>query len=92
MRGDKYKIDNGCKPRAVADDLIYNSGNTYAIPLLLYRIQLGSSIHPEHVDLIHKASHDGLLNYWQGQGHTTSLDSLMDYDPYLGRVTESSQR
>ena len=92
VRGDKYKIDNGCKPRAVADDLIYNSGNTYAIPLLLYRIQLGSSIHPEHVDLIHKASHDGLLNYWQGQGCTTSLDSLMDYDPYLGRVTESSQK
>ena len=92
VRGDKYKIDNGCKPRAVADDLIYNSGNTYAIPLFLYRIQLGSSIHPEHVDLIHKASHDGLLNYWQGQGCTTSLDSLMDYDPYLGRVTESSQK
>ena len=92
VRGDKYKIDNGCKPRAVADDLIYNSGNTYAIPLLLYRIQLGSSIHPEHVDMIHKASHDGLLNYWQGQGCTTSLDSLMDYDPYLGRVTESSQK
>ena len=91
VRGDKYKIDNGCKPRAVADDLIYNSGNTYAIPLLLYRIQLGSSIHPEHVDMIHKASHDGLLNYWQEQGCTTSLDSLMDYDPYLGRVTESSQ-
>ena len=92
VRGDKYKIDNGCKPRAVADDLIYNSGDTYAIPLLLYRIQLGSSIHPEHVDMIHKASHDGLLNYWQGQGCTTSLDSLMDYDPYLGRVTESSQK
>ena len=91
VRGDKYKIDNGCKPRAVADDLIYNSGNTYAIPLLLYRIQLGSSIHPEHVDLIHKASHDGLLNYWQGQGCTTSLNELMDYDPYLGRVTEASQ-
>jgi GR25 family glycosyltransferase involved in LPS biosynthesis len=30
VRGDKYKIDNGVKPRAVADDLIYNSGNTYA--------------------------------------------------------------
>ena len=39
-RGDKYKLDNGCKPRAVADDLIYNSGNTYAIPLLLYKTEL----------------------------------------------------
>jgi GR25 family glycosyltransferase involved in LPS biosynthesis len=44
IRGDKYKLDNGCKPRAVADDLVYNSGNTYSIPLLLYKIQLGSSI------------------------------------------------
>ena len=35
VRGDKYKIDNGVKPRAVADDLIYNSGNTFAIPLFL---------------------------------------------------------
>ena len=30
--GDKYKLDQGAKPRAVADDLIYNSGNTFAIP------------------------------------------------------------
>ena len=38
------------KPRAVADDLIYNSGNTFSIPLLLYKIELGSSIHQEHID------------------------------------------
>ena len=39
-RGDKYKLDNGVKPRAVADDLIYNSGNTYAVPIFLYKVQL----------------------------------------------------
>ena len=33
-----------------SNDLIYNSGNTYAIPLFLYKIELGSSIHTEHVD------------------------------------------
>jgi len=86
-----YKLDQGVKPRAVADDLIYNSGNTYAIPIFLYRIQLGSSIHPEHVDQFHKASHDGLYNYWQQQGCNTTIDDFMDYDPYLGRVTEASQ-
>ena len=63
VRGDKYKIDQGVKPRAVADDLIYNSGNTFSIPLFLYRIALGSSIHPEHIDYFHKSSHDGLLNF-----------------------------
>jgi len=88
VRDNKYKLDNGVKPRAVADDLIYNSGLTYAIPLLLYRIQLGSSIHPEHINAIHKASHDGLRHYWEQQGCNIKINELMEYDPYLGRVTE----
>ena len=57
-RGDKYKLDNGVRPRPVADDLLYNSGNTYSIPLLLYHIPLGSSIHPDHVDAFHKGNYD----------------------------------
>jgi hypothetical protein len=63
----RYKLDNGVKPRAVADDLIYNSGNTYSIPLFLYRIELGSSIHPEHIDVFHRGSHDGLLQFWSSR-------------------------
>ena len=88
VRGDKYKLDNGVKPRAVADDLIYNSGNTYAIPLFLYKIALGSSIHPEHIDVFHKQSHDGLLNFWIQQGPDFNLSRMMDFDPYLSRVLE----
>jgi hypothetical protein len=91
VRDDKYKLDNGVKPRAVADDLVYNSGNTYSIPIFLYRIELGSSIHPEHIDVFHRASHDGLLQFWEQQGHDMKIDDLMNYDPYLGRITESSQ-
>ena len=91
VRGEKFKLDNGVKPRAVADDLIYNSGVTYAVPLFLYRISLGSSIHPEHVDYFHKASHDGLRNFWEQNGSYLEVDGLMDYDPYLGRVTESGK-
>jgi GR25 family glycosyltransferase involved in LPS biosynthesis len=91
VRDGKYKLDNGVKPRAVADDLIYNSGITYAIPLFLYKIQLGSSIHPEHIDIFHRASHDGLRQYWEQQGCNLKLEELMDYDPYLGRVTEPVQ-
>src|SRR5210317_1981822 len=68
IRGDKYKLDNGVKPRAVADDLIYNSGNTFSIPIFLYKISLGSSIHPEHIDIFHRSSHDGLLQFWQQNG------------------------
>ena len=90
VRGDKYKLDNGVKPRPVADDLIYNSGNTYSIPLLLYKIELGSSIHPEHIDAFHKGNHDGLLNFWSQRGAELDINALMDYDPYLGRVVENS--
>jgi len=89
IRGDKYKLDNGVKPRAVADDLIYNSGNTYSIPLLLYKIALGSSIHPDHIDAFHRQSHDGLLDYWKDSGSETSISKLMDYNPYVGRITEN---
>ena len=89
-RGEKYKLDMGVKPRPVADDLIYNCGNTFAIPLFMYKIQLGSSIHPEHVDVFHKSNHEALWNFWEQQGSNQILGTLMNYNPYLGRVTENS--
>lgn len=90
VRGDKYKLDNGVKPRPVADDLIYNSGNTYSLPLLLYRIELGSTIHPDHIDAFHRGNYDSQMNFWSQKGAQLSIEELMDYDPYLGRVVESS--
>jgi hypothetical protein len=90
-RGDKYKLDYAIKPRAVADDLIYNSGNTFAIPLFLYKIELGSSIHPEHIEIFHRGSHDGLRNLWETRGSDLEIEKLMDYDPYLGRTSEAQQ-
>jgi len=90
VRGDKYKLDNGVRPRPVADDLLYNSGNTYALPLLLYKIELGSSIHPEHIDVFHKGNYEAQFNFWSQKGAQMSIDELMDYDPYLGRVSEST--
>jgi hypothetical protein len=89
-RGQKYKLDNGCKPRPVADDLIYNSGNTYSIPLLLYRTELGSSIHPEHVDAFHKGNYQAQFQFWEQNGASIDIKDYMNYDPYLGRITENS--
>ena len=87
VRGDKYKLDNGSKPRAVADDLIYNSGNTYSMPLFLYKIALGSSIHDIHVDVFHKSSHDGLWNFWKAEANKIDdWNALFDYNPYVGRL------
>ena len=89
-REDKYKLDQGMKPRPVADDLIYNSGNTYAIPMLMYKVELGSSIHPEHVEVFHKGNHKALWDYWTQHGPYMDIKDYMDFDPYLGRVTENS--
>jgi len=88
-RNGKYKLDNGVKPRPVADDLLYNPGKSYAMPLVLYKIELGSCIHPEHVDVFHRSSYEGLYNFWTNQANQFSDESikeLFNYDPYLGRV------
>ena len=85
-----YKLDQGVKPRPVADDLIYNSGITYACPLLLYRLELGSSIHPEHIDMFHKGNHDGIRNFWEQQGAQMSVETITNFYPYRGRVTEAT--
>ena len=89
-RGDRYKIDQGVKPRAVADDLIYNSGNTFSIPLFMYKVEWGSSIHPDHVEVFHKGYHAALWNYWSQHSADMNIADHMNYDPYLGRVTENS--
>lgn len=90
VRGNKYKLDNGVKPRPVADDLIYNSGVTFATPLLVYKIELGSSIHPDHIDAFHRKNHDGILNFWKNRGFEMSVGNLMNFNPYLGRVSDPS--
>ena len=89
-RKEKYKLDMGVKPRPVADDLIYNSGNTFSIPLLLYRIEMGSSIHPEHIDAFHKGNHQAQSQFWTQNGSGIDIADYMNYDPYLGRITENS--
>ena len=86
-RGDKYKLDQGVRPRAVADDLIYNSGNTFTIPLFLYKIELGSSIHDEHINVFHKSSYEGLWNFWRNQSvDIEDWNAIFDYDPYFGTL------
>tara|TARA_Y100001980_G_C14460482_1_gene242516 strand:+ start:83 stop:859 length:777 start_codon:yes stop_codon:yes gene_type:complete len=88
-RDNYYKLDQGVKPRAVADDLIYNSGNTFAIPLFLYKIELGSTIHDIHINVYHRSSHDAIWNFWKN--NATDLDwtgNLFHYDPFAGRIPQ----
>ena len=85
-RGDMYRLDNGVSLRPVADDLIYNSGASYACPILLYKIELGSSIHPEHIEIFHSSSHNGLRELWETRGSDMTLDMITNFDPYNGRI------
>jgi hypothetical protein len=90
VKDGKYKLDNGVKPRAVADDLIYNSGNTFAIPLFLYKIELGSSIHDLHIDVFHKSSHEGLWSFWINDAlKIPDWSEIFNYDPYFGTLPPS---
>ena len=86
-RGDRYKIDQNVKPRAVADDLIYNSGLTFALPMFSYKIALGSSIHDVHVNTFHKSSHDGMWQFWKKQAvDVDDWSKFFEYDPYFGTL------
>jgi GR25 family glycosyltransferase involved in LPS biosynthesis len=87
IRGEKYKLDNGVKPRPTSEDLVFGSGVTYSSPLFLYNLDLGSNIHPEHIDIFHRNSHDGIKNFWREQGYMLTIDQITTYDPYLGRVS-----
>jgi len=90
IRGDKYKLDNGVQPRAVSEDVVLESGKTFSIPLFLYNLQFGSTIHQEHIGVFHQGPHAALTNYWQQQGASVDIREWMSYDPYLGRIAHNS--
>ena len=90
MRGDKWKLDNNVKPRAVSEDTIMESGKTYSIPLFLYNLNFNSTIHPEHIHVFHQGPYNALYNFWSQSGATVDIKQWMDYDPYLGRTTPNS--
>jgi hypothetical protein len=90
-RGDKFKLDQNIRPRAVADDLVYNSGLTYSVPLFLYELKLGSDIHNDHIEAFHKNSYSGVKAFWEENGMNLTVDQITTFDPYLGRITYPSQ-
>ena len=86
-RGDKFILDQNIKPRAVADDLIYNGGLTFSTPLFLYELRLGSSIHDEHIEVFHKNSYNGVLAFWQNEGKELTVDQITNFDPYFNKIS-----
>jgi len=82
FRGDKYKIDNGVKPRAVADEILFNAGKTYSMPLFVYRYDFSSNIHQDHVEVFHKHNVEAIMKFWQESGYHIPINNLLDYDYY----------
>lgn len=80
---DKFKLDNGCKPRAVADDMIYNAGNTYSIPLLLANIEFDSSIHQHHIKSAHQVNYEVINHIWKTHSEKIDINNIMVYDEEL---------
>ncbi len=91
VRGNKFKLDTGVKPRATSEDTIFGSGKTYSIPLFIYRLDLGSAIHPEHIDIYHRGSYNALMNFWETQGCQMDISTFMEYDPYLNRISSPGE-
>ena len=86
-KGVKYKLNQRVLPRAVADDLIYNTGLTFAFPIFLYKIDLGSDIHDIHVDVYHKNCHDALWQFWRNEANAVeNPEQLYHLNPYLGTL------
>lgn len=78
-RGEKYRVDQRIKPRAVADELVYNAGVTYSMPLFTYRYDFESGIHQDHVELFHKQNVEGIMNFWSNYNCNDNYE-LLDYD------------
>ena len=78
------------KPRAVSEDTILETGKTYTIPLFLYNLDMGSSIHTEHLGISTRVHTMLCWNWWQQSGAGVDLKEHMNYDPYLGRIVENS--
>ena len=81
-RGDKYRLDQNLKPRATSEEIIYNTGRTYSIPLFTYRYDFESGIHQDHVEIFHKNNVEGVMNFWKNREPQMGTEQLLDYDFY----------
>ena len=46
------------------------------------------SIHPEHIGAFHQGNFNALSNFWEQNGANIDISDYMNYDPFLGRITE----
>ena len=50
-------------------------------------MDLGSSIHDDHLDVFHKSSYEGLWSFWKTDStNVEDWNSVFEYDPYFGTL------
>ena len=42
------------------------------------------------MDVFHKPNYEAQFNFWSQQGAQTNIEQIMDFDPFLGRMVEST--
>lgn len=82
VKGDKYRLDQKIKPRATSEEIIYNSGRTYSIPMFTYRYDFDSGIHQDHIEVFHKQNVDGIMKFWKERPPELGTNELLDYEFY----------
>lgn len=82
VKGDKYRLDQKIKPRATSEEIIYNSGRTYSIPMFTYRYDFDSGIHQDHIEVFHKQNVDGIMKFWKERPPELGTKELLDYEFY----------
>lgn len=82
VRGNKFRLDQKLKPRAASEEIIYNTGKTYSMPLFTYRYDFDSGIHQDHVEIFHKQNVEGVMNFWKNRPPELDTEQLLDYDYY----------
>lgn len=82
VKGDKYRLDQKIKPRATSEEIIYNSGITYSMPLFTYRYDFDSGIHQDHIEVFHKQNVEGVMNFWKNRPPELGTNELLDYEFY----------
>ena len=43
-----------------------------------------------HIDAYHRGNYEAQTNFWAQNGSNIDIRDYMNYDPYLGRITENS--
>ena len=78
--GDRFRLDNGVRPRAAAEYVVFGSGKTYSAALFSYLVDMGSTIHQEHVDRCHRPSRQAVHDWWRTHAHELEPAQFFAFD------------